>query len=358
MSRALTYAKAGVDVKSIRKVQAKIRKAAEETFKFRPGNFGKVISKFGHYASLINIGGGRALALHADGVGTKVLIAQLMNRYDTVGIDVVAMCTNDLICMGAEPLALIDYLAVQRPDEDLIDEIMRGLVKGAEMANVAVVGGETAVMPDVIEGAVEGKGFDLAALSVGVVEKKKIITGEAMRPGDVIVGLESSGIHSNGLTLARKVLFERGKLKVSRILPTLRRSVGEELLEPTKIYVKPVLEILENVEVHALANVTGGAFSKLRRFEEYVKVGFRLDKMPKPQPIFEVIQKLGSISDEEMHQTFNMGVGFCVVAPKRQAGKVVKICKKYKVKATVIGEVTPQINVIKIKNWKGNWISL
>jgi len=357
MGKKLTYAQAGVDVKSVRKAQASIRRALEATLRLRKGKFGELIGRFGHYASLIDIGGGRALAVHTDGVGTKVLVAQLMNKYDTVGIDCVAMNVNDLICIGAEPLALIDYLAVQKPDERMISEIMKGLVKGAKMASAMIVGGETAVMPDVIKGAVEGKGFDLAALSVGVVERKKIVTGKEIKPGDVVIGLESSGIHSNGLTLARKVLFERGKMKISCILPTLRRSVGEELLEPTKIYVKPVLEILENVEVHALANITGGAFGKLRRFEEYAKVGFRLDKMPKPQPIFEVIQKLGSISDKEMYQTFNMGIGFCVVTPRSQADKVVKICKKYKVKATVIGEVTRQIGV-KIKNLKGKWISL
>ncbi len=355
--RELTYAKAGVDVKSVRKTQVSIRKAVEATFRFRRGRFGEIIGGFGHYASLIDIGGGNALAVHTDGVGTKVLVAQLMNKYDTVGIDAVAMCVNDLICIGAEPLALVDYLAVQKLDEKMINEIMKGLVEGAEMADVMIVGGETAVMPHIIRGAVRGKGFDLAALSVGVVDKKKIVTGEEMKPGDCVIGLESSGIHSNGLTLARKALFERRKLKVSTILPELKRSVGEELLEPTKIYVEPILEILKNAEVHALANITGGAFGKLRRFEEYAKVGFKLDRMPKPQPIFEVIQKLGVISDKEAYQTFNMGIGFCIVVPESQSDNVIKICEKCNVGATVIGKITLQRGV-KIKISKGKVISI
>lgn len=357
MGKVLTYAKAGVDVKKVRKAQAKIRKAAEATFRFREGKFGEVISRFGHYASLIDIGGGRALALHADGVGTKVLVAQLMDKYDTVGIDCIAMNVNDLICVGAEPLALVDYLAIQRPDETLVNEVMKGLVRGAEMADVAIIGGETAVMPDVIKSAVEGKGFDLAALSVGVVEKRKIITGKSMKPGDVVIGLESSGIHSNGLTLARKVLFERKKLNVHSRLPALERAVGEELLEPTRIYVKPILEMIREVEVHALAHITGGAFSKLRRFEEYANVGFKLDKMVEPHPIFKVIQKFGAIPDQDMYQTFNMGVGFCVVTLKNEVDDAIQIGKKHKINTNVIGEISPQRG-IKIRTPKGKKITL
>jgi len=357
MNEPLTYAKAGVNLKKVRAAQAKIRRIAEATFKLRKGKFGEVIGRFGHYASLINIGGERALALHADGVGTKVLIAQLMNKYDTVGIDCVAMCVNDLICIGAEPLALIDYLAVQRVDNTLINEIMKGLAKGAKLAGVAIVGGETAVMPDVIQGTAEGKGFDLAALSVGIVKQKQVITGEAMKPGDAVIGLKSSGIHSNGLTLARKVLFEHKKLNVRSKLPGLRRTVGDELLQPTQIYVKPVLEILKKVEVHALAHITGGAFSKLSRFEEYAKVGFELDKMPQHPPIFCYLKKFGTITDVEMYRTFNMGIGFCVITQKGQGDKVIRICRKHKVPATIIGRVNRQTGV-KIKTPKGKLITL
>lgn len=355
MNKPLTYAKAGVDIKKVRATQAKIRKLAEGTFKLRKGRFGKVIGRFGHYASLIDIGNGKALAVHADGVGTKVLIAQLMGKYDTIGIDCVAMNVNDLICIGAEPFAIIDYLAVQRVDEAMINEIMKGLAKGAELAGAAIVGGETAVMPGVIQGAVEGKGFDLAALSVGAVEQKQVITGEAMRPGDVIVGLESSGVHSNGLTLARKVLFEESNLSVRDTLPGLGRTIGEELLEPTRIYVKPVLEILKKARVHALAHITGGGFSKLKRFEEYAKVGFNI-KVPKHQPIFCLIKKHGEVSTEEMFQTFNMGIGFCIVTPKGNEDRILQICKKHKLDANVIGEISRKTGV-NIKTPKGKLIT-
>ncbi len=355
MKKGWTYAKAGVDRKKIRRAQRVIGDLLSTTFKHRHERFGEVLTEIGHYAGLIDIGHGKALAIHVDGCGTKVLVAQLMDKYDTVGIDVVAMCANDLICIGAEPLALVDYLAVQKPDERMISEIMKGLVRGAELAGVAIVGGETAVMPSVIQGAVEGKGFDLAALSVGVVEQKRVITGKAMRPGDAIIGLESSGIHSNGLTLARKVFFEQKNLSVHDTLPGLGRTLGEELLTPTRIYVKPVLEILKKVKVSALAHITGGGFSKLKRFEEYAEVGFNIE-IPKDQPIFCLIEKYGGISAEEMFQTFNMGIGFCVVVPKGNENQVLQICKKHKLGATVIGEISRKKGV-NIKTTKGELIS-
>lgn len=253
-----TYAKSGVDLARVKKAHRDIARLLSSTFKLREGKVGKVLSSIGHYAGLIDVGGGLALALHADGVGTKVLVAQLMDRYDTVGIDCVAMNVNDLVCIGAEPIALVDYLVVERAEEDMIAEIMEGLVKGAELAEVAIVGGETAVMPDVIKGEVEGKGFDLAALSIGVVDRRFILTGSELRPGDVIVGVESNGIHSNGLTLARKVLLQDRSVYDS--LPELECSIGEELLKPTFIYVKPTLKALKSLELHAIAHITGGAF--------------------------------------------------------------------------------------------------
>ncbi|MHC1627999.1 MAG: AIR synthase related protein, partial [Candidatus Nezhaarchaeales archaeon] len=181
-----SYSKAGVDLDKIKKAHKAIASLIESTYKFREGLFGSIIKGAGHYAALIDIGGGKALALHADGVGTKVLIAQLMGKYDTVGIDCVAMNVNDLICVGAEPIALIDYLAMERSDEEMAAEIIKGLAKGAEMAGIAIIGGETAVMPDVIKGAVEGKGFDLAGLSIGVIDLDKLILGDKIQLGDVV----------------------------------------------------------------------------------------------------------------------------------------------------------------------------
>ncbi|MEM3737427.1 MAG: phosphoribosylformylglycinamidine cyclo-ligase [Candidatus Bathyarchaeia archaeon] len=342
-----TYAKAGVNIAQVRKTQAEIGRLVEETFRLRAGRFGEVITGFGHYASLIDIGGGQALALHVDGCGTKVLIAQLLGRYDTIGIDCVAMCVNDLICVGAEPLALVDYLAVERLDGEVVRSIIGSLTVGAEEAGVAVVGGETAVMPDVIHGVGDGRGFDLAALGVGVVDKRKIITGEAIKPGDIIVGLESSGVHSNGLTLARRVLLDEASLKLEEKPRGLGgKTLGEELLTPTKIYVKPILEITQAAIVHGLAHITGGGFTKLERFWDYTKSGFHFYNMPKPHPIFSLIQRLGRIPLKEMYRTFNMGVGFVVIAPRRELTKIYSVCRRHRVKARLIGRVIEEKKIL------------
>jgi phosphoribosylformylglycinamidine cyclo-ligase len=335
VKKQFTYAKAGVDVSKIKKIHKSIAELLKETFSSRNGKFGKVLTEIGHYAGLIDIGD-KALALHVDGVGTKVLVAQALNKYHTVGIDCVAMCVNDIICIGAEPVALVDYIAIQEPNEKIINEITKGLVEGAKQSNTAIVGGETAVMTDVIRGE-DKKGFDLAAMCVGVVDKGKIITGEKMILGDVVIGLESSGIHSNGLTLARRVLPKK---------------YYKELLKPTLIYVKPILEIINSCEVHGLANITGGAFSKLMRIGEKATVGFLLDNMPELPKIFKLIQKIGKISDKEMYRTFNCGVGFCIVAPENEYEKITQICKKHDINTRKIGKIIKEKDV-KIKTSSG-----
>ncbi|MCX6821589.1 MAG: phosphoribosylformylglycinamidine cyclo-ligase, partial [Candidatus Aenigmarchaeota archaeon] len=203
MKKEFTYAKSGVDISKVKKLHKSMAESLKETFSLRDGKFGKVLTEIGHYAGLIDIGNNKVLALHTDGVGTKVLICQMLDKYDQIGIDAVAMSVNDIICLGAEPVALVDYLAIEEPNDEMINEIMKGLVEGAKQADIAIVGGETAVMKDVITG-IKGRGFDLAAMCVGIVDKDKIITGEKIISGDIIIGLESSGIHSNGLTLARK----------------------------------------------------------------------------------------------------------------------------------------------------------
>lgn len=242
--------------------------------------------------------------MHADGVGTKVLVAETCHKYDTIGIDCVAMNVNDVICLGAEPLALVNYLALEKARPELVREIMLGLQKGAREAGVAIVSGETAVMSDVI------RGFDLAATVLGLVRKDRIITGSRMRQGDLIFGLRSSGIHSNGLTLARKLL----------LAPKANRRIARELLRPTRIYVKQVMRLLRSrAEIHGLAHITGGGYSKLKRLGARAKVGFVLDHMPKPQHIFEEIQTKGRLPHREMYRTFNMGIGFLIICPKNSA---------------------------------------
>jgi len=341
MADEFTYAKAGVDIEKVKQSHGEMAEIFKQTFSQRLDKFGRVLSEIGHYAGLIDIGGGKTLAIHVDGVGTKTLIAQAMRKYDTIGFDCVAMNVNDLICMGAEPVSMVDYLAVEKTDEKMISEIAKGLAKAAKEAGVAVVGGETAIMPDVV------KGFDLAAMSLGMVYKDRIITGEKMIPGDIVIGLESSGVHSNGLSLARKVLLQRHD--IGTYVKELDCSVGEELLKPTRIYVKPVLEILQNCKVHGLAHITGGAFSKLARIGNKAGVGFDI-KLPKPtKPVFKLIQHYGLLSDREMFRTFNMGVGFIIVAPGEEPEdyeRIADVLKKHNVPHSVIGKVTKVQKII------------
>lgn len=326
----MTYRDAGVDVGKVRAAQESIVEIISATHKLPLG--GKVVSGFGHYAGLIKMGS-ELIALHADGVGTKVLVAQLMSKFDTVGIDCVAMNVNDIICVGAQPVAFIDYIALRQPNELLLQEIARGLAEGARQSQMAIVGGETAIMPDIIAG--DENAFDLAGMVMGVVKSKPVL-GTAIKPGDVILGIESSGLHSNGYTLARKVLLS--KYSVNDNAEHLVQTVGEELLVPTRIYVKPVVEILKKkIAVHGLANITGGSFTKLPRLN--AKVRYYLDALPSPTGIFKQIQVDGDISTKEMYRTFNMGVGFCVIAPRTSADHIIRVFSKYKMGCRVVGRI-------------------
>ncbi len=310
MAREMTYAEAGVDIDrksdSIAALVGKLR--------FRREGLGKPIDLGGHFTGLIDFGG-YALTLCTDGVGTKLLVADKMEKWDTVGIDCIAMNVNDTICVGAEPLAFVDYIAIDRPDERITSEVGKGLDVGAKMSNMTIVGGEIAVLPEIV------RGFDLAGTCLGVVEKDKIITGSTVRPGDAVIGLPSSGIHSNGLTLARKVLESQG-IDYHEKVKGLRRAVGLELLEPTAIYVQQVLGIVRDTDVHGMANITGGGLRNLLRLKK--GVGFEIEEPMRPQPIFRVIQELGNVSDMEMYQIFNMGMGFCLVVAEEDAERALR----------------------------------
>jgi phosphoribosylformylglycinamidine cyclo-ligase len=329
-AEVMTYRDAGVDVNKIRIAQKSIGDIISTTHKLLAA--GKVVSGFGHYAGLIKLGS-NVLALHSDGVGTKVLVAQLMHRFDTVGIDCIAMNVNDIICVGAQPVGFVDYVALKQPNEHLLGEIAKGLVAGAKQSQMAIVGGETAVLPDLIAGDGENA-FDLAGMVMGIVKGKPIL-GAAIRPGDVILGVESSGLHSNGYTLARKVLLS--KYSVDDNADHLVQTVGEELLIPTRIYVRPVMEILKKkIKVHGLAHITGGSFTKLNRLS--TRVGYILDDLPPPATgIFKQIQVDGQIETKEMYRTFNMGIGFCVIAPKASVDSITRMFKKYKMQCKPVG---------------------
>ena len=329
----MTYARAGVDVSHVRESHKLLARRLESTFQTRKGKVGYPIFPIGHYAGLVDLADDRVLSLHTDSVGTKVLVARMMRKYDTVGIDCVAMCVNDLICTGAEPISFLDYMAMSKPNHAIVDGVAIGLVKGAKESGIAIVGGETAIVPELLA---EKGGFDLAGFGIGVCYKKDLILGDHVREGDCLVGVASSGIHSNGFTLARKVLLKKYGLREKP--PGLTRSLGEELLEPTRIYVKPVRELRGKVEVHGLAHITGGgAFAKLERVVGQASLGAELDELPTPPKIFQLIQQEGHISDSEMYRTFNMGVGLVLICPDLQADHAIRIFKKHGQQATKIG---------------------
>lgn len=311
----VTYKDSGVDIGEAERAKKRIGELVSGTFKYR-----KVVGGFGQYSGMVEVGD-KVIGIHTDGVGSKVLLAQKAGKYDTVGIDMVAMNVNDLVCNALEPVALVDYIATEKLDVGVVEQLVKGICKGCEESNIALVGGETAILPEIIKGMEPGKGFDLAGTVVGVAEKGKVNTGEKIAEGDVLIGLESSGLHSNGYTLARKVLDAEDKKTL------------EEMLTPTKIYVKPVLEILKECEVHGLAHITGGAFTKLSRI---TKLGFEV-KLPQFKGIFKKLS--ASVDEKEMYKTFNCGVGFVIIAGKSEAKKIVGIAKKHGTGAFEIGKV-------------------
>ena len=261
------------------------------TAAFRSAGAGRRVVDVGFFASVVAITDTLGLALCTDGVGSKVLVAEMLRRYDTIGIDCVAMNVNDAICVGAEPISFLDYIAVERATPEILEQIARGLYAGAERAGVSIVGGEISQIPEIIKGHEPGAGLDLVGMCAAIVPLDRIILGEQVAPGDVIVGVRSSGIHSNGFTLARKVLFEIGGLRANQSVPELGGTVGEELLRPTDIYVRPVMELLntQRVPIRALVNITGDGLLNLARIK--AAVSFTLDNLPEPQPIFRLIQE-------------------------------------------------------------------
>ncbi len=320
-----TYRDAGVDISKIRRTQKGFARLLAKTFNE------SVISGFGHYAGLYRIDD-KIIAMHTDGVGTKVMIAHMLKRYDTIGIDCIAMNVNDVICTGAKPVAFVDYIALREADDHLIKSIIKGLVKGAKEAGVAIIGGETAVMPDLLA---EGQAFDLAGSVIGIARKDELILGDEIAIGDAIIGLESNGLHSNGYTLARKVLLEHYKLDTR--IEELGTTLGYELLKPTRIYVKPIQDILakHRDKVHGMAHITGGAFTKLSRLSSYKFV----INMPEPKPIFRLIKKYAMVDDLEMFRTFNMGIGFCIIVDSNYTDDMLELLIKHRVKAHVLGHV-------------------
>jgi phosphoribosylformylglycinamidine cyclo-ligase len=316
------YAQAGVDQGAADSAVAGLVRALGAIELGRPS---RQVPLPGHYASVIRIDERLGIALSTDGVGTKLLVAEELGRFDTIGIDCVAMNVNDVICVGAEPLAMLDYIAIERADPGVCEQIGIGLARGADLAGVEIPGGELAQLGDLV------RGVDVSGACFGTVALNAIVDGAAVRPGDAVIGLPSSGIHSNGYTLARKALAGI-PLEDER----LGRPLGELLLEPTEIYVKPVLELLRSpVDVRGLAHITSGGVQNLLRLA--ADVGYEIDD-PLPVPaIFELIAERGDVASTEMHEVFNMGCGFCCVVAAQDEEEALRLLRAHYPAAKRIG---------------------
>ena len=336
------YAAAGVDTRAAdRGVAALVQALA----RIDTGRESLSVSLPGHYASVIRIAENLGIALATDSVGSKVIVAEQTGRFDTIGIDCVAMNVNDLVCVGAEPLALLDYVAVERADDELLGQLGEGLRAGAELAGVEIPGGEVCQLPEVIRGHPSPRGFDLVGSAFGTVALDRIIDGSACRPGDAVIGLPASGVHSNGLTLARQAL---DGLALDDAPDELGgATVADVLLEPTAIYVRAIVELLRSdVPVHGLAHITGGGLLNLLRIGS--GVGYEISAPLPVLPVFELIASRGDVAPAEMWEVFNMGCGFCVMVATERAGEAVELLAAHHPGTAVIGQLTSDAGVVSL----------
>lgn len=340
----ITYKDAGVDIDAAKQSVDMIKKWVGMTS--RP----EVLAEIGSFGGLFALDTARykepVLVSGTDGVGTKLIIAQMAGVSDTVGIDLVAMCVNDILVHGAEPLFFMDYIAVGQLKPELIESLVKGVSQGCLQAGCALIGGETAEMP----GLYEQDEYDLAGFAVGVAERSKIIDGKRINDQDVIIALPSSGIHSNGYSLVRKVFFEKAGLKIDDYLEELGKTLGEELLTPTRIYVKMVLALLEEVEVNGMAHITGGGLAEniQRILPDGVGAVIETSQIEIP-PIFKLLQTLGQIPKEEMYRTFNMGVGYVLVIAPDKVSLALKHLRDKGEKPIIIGRISSQEKGVVLK---------
>ena len=316
----INYKDAGVDVANGQKEVELIKKLVEKT------QSENVLSKLGGFSGLFSLENlnikNPVLVSGTDGVGTKVMLAQMMDKHDTIGIDCVAMCINDILCQGAKPLFFLDYIACGKLVPEKMEKIVKGVADGCLQANSSLIGGETAEMP----GLYKENDYDLAGFCVGIVDKEKIITGQKIKKGDHIFGLKSSGIHSNGYSLVRKIVLEKEKLSLDEKIEGLDTSLGEELLKPTKIYVKEILALLEKIEINGLSHITGGGFYENipRMIPDGLCAKIDVRNIPLPK-IFSLLEKWGELDKKDMYETFNMGVGIVFAVDKKDIDLVKEI---------------------------------
>lgn len=344
----LTYADAGVDVKEGARAVELMKRHVKETFN------DQVIGDLGSFGGLLRLSGSfesPVLVAGTDGVGTKLKIAFLMDKHDTVGQDLVAMCVNDILCQGATPLFFLDYLATGHLEAEKAADIVKGITDGCKLSKMPLLGGETAEMP----GFYQPGEYDMAGFAVGVVDEKRIVTGASIKSGDVIIGLASSGVHSNGYSLVRKLCFDKLKLTVKSQVEALGGSLGEALLEPTRIYVQSVLKVLETVSVKGMVHMTGGGFFENipRILPEGMTAKMTLGSWSMP-PIFSWMQEQGDIERDEMYGTFNMGLGFLMVVDSADVDAVMESLASSGEKAYRVGEIVPTgADGERVQLWEG-----
>ncbi|SMF90563.1 phosphoribosylformylglycinamidine cyclo-ligase [Paenibacillus uliginis N3/975] len=336
-----TYKNAGVDIAAGNEAVERMKKHVKTTF--RP----EVMTDLGGFGALFQLNKDQyeepVLVSGTDGVGTKLKLAFAMDRHDTIGIDAVAMCVNDVVVQGAEPLFFLDYLACDKVIPAKIESIVKGIADGCNQAGCALIGGETAEMPGMYA---EGE-YDIAGFTVGIVDKSKMINGSSIASSDVVLGLASSGVHSNGFSLVRKLLLEQSGYTLDQIMPELGKSLGDALLTPTKIYVKSLLALMKEIEVKGMAHITGGGFIENipRMLPDHVNVDIEYGSWP-ILPIFKLMQEQGDISNKDMFTTFNMGIGMVVIVAEQNADKALQLLRSSGEEPYVIGRVTDGERVV------------
>ena len=335
------YEESGVNLESgyesVKRIQKHIKKTNNLGVMGNIGNFGGLfdLSKYNIKTPILVSG--------TDGVGTKLLIAQEANVHNTVGIDLVAMCVNDVLCIGAKPLFFLDYIAVGQNDPETIEQIVEGISKGCVDAGCALIGGETAEMPDMYT----GNHYDLAGYTTGVVDQDKMLDANDVKEGDILIGLQSSGVHSNGYSLVRKVFFKDNNYILDQYIESLGKTLQEELLTPTKIYVEGVLDVLAKVNVHGISHITGGGFVENLPRAINENQGIQIDKSRLPKmPIYDLLEELGDIPNEEMYNIFNMGIGMVLIVSPDDKEETLNILENYDYNARVIGSVTSTPGVV------------
>ncbi len=335
MKKSLTYAGAGVDINKANKLVESIKNIAKKTYN------SSVMGEIGGFGGLFSLNLSNyekpVLVSSTDGVGTKLKIAFMMNKHDTIGIDLVGMCVNDIIVNGAKPLFFLDYLSMGNLDNKIAEKIVDGVAKGCKIANCALIGGETAEMP----GLYQPGEYDLAGFAVGMVDNSKIIDGSEIRVGHNLIGIASSGLHSNGYSLARKICFEELDLKIDSYVPELKKTIGEELLKPTKIYTNIIESMLKDLPIHGIAHITGGGIPEniIRVIPDTCKIEVN-SKSWEPPPIFHFLQQGGNVVKDEMFRTFYNGIGLVVAVPEKASQDVLERLLVMNEKAYIIGRVS------------------